>query len=60
MIILSLEKPAAPVRVSIGDNFLIPIIFPKGGRAGIVEKDSIAQMDTFDEKKASIAAKNRS
>ena len=50
---------AAPVRVSIGVNFLIPIIYPKDGRAGIVEEDSIARMDGFVEKMASIVEKNR-
>lgn len=59
MIILRLQKTAAPVRVSIGVNFLIPIISPKDGRAGIAEEDSIARMDGFVEKTASTAEKNR-
>ena len=48
-----MEKPAAPVRVSIGVNFLIPIIFPKDGPAGIAEENSIARIDGFVEKMAS-------
>jgi hypothetical protein len=54
-----MEKPVALARVSIGVNFLIPIIFPKGGRAGIAEENSIAQMDGFVAEIASTEEKNR-